>query len=1508
MAGRFVTLPRVLAQQLREAENAIMESRYNDAVVRLGDLLAQASSDSDEDELLSQDFFLDAGESRVVGTPLNKSFKVKIRDMIGGLPSAALETYELRYGPSAGKMLDEAASTRDWTKVREVRRRYFHTQAGYDASWLLAQHEMLEGHPIAASVLLDDVVTVPRAVNRLGNGVVVLHAAACKLAKRTLPAALVGVSGPSGKISVGGVERSGPEDGALSEWLGQFYGSAGKLDAGQLEDYLVFNASKNRNGATSGQIPLSNVRWQLGVTVSAKQEREVNVLSNDLMSAGELPPPSWMPLRVGETLLMRTTEYLVGVDYRTGKRIWLHPFSNTEEEDEEETNESNVFMRKPNAEAELTGFLRQRVWNDLPYGQVTSDGQRVYMLKGLNNLSSMPFGMMAFPGARRSASSGNSLVALELASEGMIKWFQGAISGPDSPLANAFFLGAPLPIEGRLYTMCELAGDIFLICLEPRTGKEIWRQQLAAVESGTINQDRIRRVSGAMLSYEDGFLICPTGAGAMVAVNLGDRTLRWGVNYQRSLSQSALMVGRGNTNDTKKFMQRWFTGTAIISDLSVLVTPVESDRLLGLNLLTGKPLFTPKVRLEMRYLAGIRGDKFFVVGPKVMKAYALSNGSQAWKAGADVFSSGQHVAGQGVFGKDCYLLPTTTREIIKISLKDGSVMNRRVTNYELGNMVAVDGEIITQGPTTLSVAFGERTLAPLVERMLKEDPDNFDAIVRKSELLIQSGEFSEALQLLKKARQAQPENDEVRMLSVTGMLALFRESKSLEPKSVLELSELIDRPSQRVEFNALRLELALANEDYKQVSSLLMELSGVIVSDFKANEVTTQVLGGGTGQVCLLDAWVNGRVREALARIDPELKQDFEVQLEAYLQGMLAGTSERLERILTHFDGVKVAEQIRSVLDQRYLFAKKTALREQNALGHLQPNQTGLGQLSMDRLIMLASTYASGDMFRNAMDVLREIESRSETLSEQEAELIDGIRDQSKRQLDPREWPKDVEAQWSTMNRSGVQLRVSSASAVGRQASSVNVQAGEQFRGWELLAISQNALALRTPNGVEKPLRFTGRQISEKRKIVSVSGGVMVVQTTNEIFAIDLYHAMAGRVDPILWFRSMVGSGLGATSLETTATPFGDQISSYRLKSDNMKDRPEFRVGPILGDRVIVLQGGELLAIGLHSGLNIWQAKTAPENGMLLCDGERVAVVSSSQKETVMYDVVDGRELERMPFEHGESWRAAGQNLLCYQATEQDDVYVVKVFNPFTGKVLLTQKANSSKNPNRDSEANVFICRIFSGHYLAMMSPEGETCVWDLREAREVIRTQVPALEKLGKLRVILLRDLVVLLPGETPSILDRSKLRVLTRRGESHHTVNSAFAFSIKDGSLVWSKQFEQPWGCTSPQAMDTPALLFARMNMKEGDVGKTQSVLEVLALDVNDGNVLLTPEPKQLPDANSQYLDTKLLVNPAALRIEAKFGRGLLLSLSFLQDGDIVESDQPELGPEAFPVDEER
>ena len=1467
--ARFVTAPRILQTRMREAKEAIEESRYNEAVVSLGDLLALVPEPDGEDEFLSQDFFLDAGESKVLGTPFHQSYKRKVRDMIGGLPSAALETYELRYGPVAAKMLDEAASTRDWGRVREVRRRYFHTQAGYDASWLLAQHEMLEGHPIAASALLDDIVTVPRAVNRLGKEVLVLHAAACKLAKRNLPAALVGTSE---KVTIGGVEQSGPKDGEMSDWLGQFYGSTEKLANGQLEEYRIFNASENRNGASSGQMPLSNVRWQLDTTVSPKQQREVNELKKSLASRGQMPLPSWVPLRVGNQLLMRTTEYLVGVDYRTGKRVWLHPWSKAPEEDE--TSEANARIANATSKAsQFSNFLKQRVWNDLPYGQVTSDGERVYIIEGLKKVNSPPRRM--FRGVPTQV-SGNSLVALELESEGILKWFQGNRAGPDSPLANAFFLGPPLPVEGRLYAMCELAGDIFLICLEPQTGNEIWRQQLVAGEFGTINGDAIRRVAGAMLSYQDGLLICPTGAGALVVVNLGDRTLRWGVNYERNATMTRFVQSGGGANMEQLF-KRWFTGTAIVSDLSVLVTPVEADRLFGMNLLTGRPLFTKKSRLEMRYLAGIRGDNFFVVGPGVMKAYSLADGTQAWKTNSDMFASGQQVSGQGVFGNDCYLLPTTTQEIVRISLKDGAVMDRRVTNYELGNMVAVDGEVITQGPTKLSVAFGEGTLVPMVERMLEEDPDNFDALVRKSELLIQSGDISDALNLLAKARLAQPENDEVRMLSVSGMLVRFREQGSFTPQQIEELSRLIDRPSQLVEFTALRLEYAMAAEDDEQIPQLLLELSKLIVREFKPDDSAEGVVGQ-AGRGCRLDAWVNGRVREYLARVGPEASEHFEAQLEAYLK---ATVSQESERLLAHFDGMKSAEVLRVLLDERYQGSGESHLLEMNALGHLRASPAGIRQLSSPRLLMLANAYAKGKMPRNVLDVIRELESRSEDFSVEDSKLIDEIRSTAEQAVVEKEWPSNVKSKWNV-------TRGSAGRYYGNQLKqvSVDVQAGEQFRGYELLATTRS-LQLRGPDGVQKPVSLGGRVLDPNGLRALVSGGVMVVQTKLHLFAIDLAKLYKTSLDPILWFRPILGPAGGAPLLETTSTPFGDQVSNFRMDSPNMSERPEHRVGPILGDRMLVLRGGDLQAINLRTGDEIWQTSAAPKDGFVLSDGQRVAVVSATKKETVFFDIADGRELSRTPFEYGELWRSAGENVLCYQETEQDNVFDVKLVNPFTGKVLLTQKANSGQKPNKDSKTPAFISRFFSGHHLLMMSPGGETFIWDIRGARELVRTQLEPQEKLEKVRVVFLSDLAVVMPSYAAAAVETSKPRLGTAQGNTHHTVNAAFAFSLKKGSLVWSKKFEKPWGCTVAQPMATPAIVLARIDVTY--VGQTEkSELEVLALDAKTGKVLATPEPIAVPSRNSLFMDTQLLVTRAESKVDVLFARSFSLSLDFTNESE--------------------
>ena len=46
--------------------------------------------------------------------------------------------------------------------------------------------------------------------------------------------------------------------------------------------------------------------------------------------------------------------------------------------------------------------------------------------------------------------------------------------------------------------------------------------------------DSRRRLAGASPSLAEGILVCPTSAGAVVAVDLATRTLRWGYQYGRT--------------------------------------------------------------------------------------------------------------------------------------------------------------------------------------------------------------------------------------------------------------------------------------------------------------------------------------------------------------------------------------------------------------------------------------------------------------------------------------------------------------------------------------------------------------------------------------------------------------------------------------------------------------------------------------------------------------------------------------------------------------------------------------------------------------------------------------------------------------------------------------------------------------------------------------------------------------------------------------------------------------
>jgi outer membrane protein assembly factor BamB len=1240
-------------------------------------------------------------------------------------------------------------------------------------------------------------------------------------------------------------------------------------------DYPIFGASPDRNGGSSGQLPLSNKRWDLVTTASPRQERDVRAVNEALIGNGKLPPPSWIPIRVGDHLLMRTTERLVGVDYRTGKRVWTYPWQTASEE----LTEDEQSLDSMQNEKALGDLLMQRVWNDNPYGQISSDGQRVFMLDSLMEVELMPFAALNMQGTRPADGRANTLVALDLETEGKLLWRLGAGVDDGTELSNAFFLGPPLPVAGRLYVIAELAGDIILFCLDPATGKELWRQQLVAVESGGIETDAVRRVSGAVPTYFGGIMICPTGAGAIVAMDLSDRMIRWGVAYNRNVGVNNAMLQRGVALDNAQLLQRWFSGAAVVAENTVLVTPIESDRLLGLDLLTGETRFPDQNRIQFRYLAGARNGHYFVVGPDGVRAHDLSTGRTVWNSPDDLLEAGQVISGVGVFGDGEYLLPTSTNEIIRISLADGTVLGRRQTRYPLGNLVAAGGEIISQGPTKLSVAYGERSLEPLVDQMLATNPQDLDALIRKSELLIERGGRKQALELLDQANRIDPENDEIRMLNVTAMLGQLHDDPTASGELIDKLDSLIERPLQRIEYLSLLARMALEQRQHVVAVDRLIELSALLHSN-PLLEPTAKEISDEAGHQSTLDQWIAARLTDVYQQTTEPERAQINQSLRKFAQAKRHGSTDYLQSIVRIFVAWNGIDAMRVELEKRLRDDSALLQLERVALGVQPPSLAGLQSLSPERLQSLAAAYADANFASDALFVLDQLQDAPETT---DRPAVDQIRTAAQAQLDTSVWPEAVNLNW--------QSRESALRGIGfrQRTSDTKLQAGQQLRGWTLIGDQTSTMALRDRQGLMRRVLVQGvPQRDGSDKFAQISGGFMVVMTTSGLTGIDLFQLFSGNGDAVLWDRSFGGQTSPLARRRRLTTPLDDPVYRYFISTGAVQNPPELRLGPIMGDRVLLLQGGDLVAMDLMTSTTLWRNSNAPQSGDVVSDGNRVAVVSPLDQRIDFFDLQDGRKLASQPWKYGEIWESTGAHLLAYQ--ELAGQVVIRLIDPFTEQVVLEHTTASANR--KQAAAPAAYGRVVAGTYLAVYGSDGQAILWDLRQGREISNTKLTPIADLRGLHVLLLNDKLLMLPQRT---LDQSQQpeapQLQTNFGEDHHAVHAIYAISLTAGNLLWKQEFETPWGCTTTQPFDTPLVLLSRSEATDV-IGSRRKTLEVLALDANHGRPLHPAKSKPVK-ASLNDLETRMTIQPQASRVIATIDSETLL----YQFGDALPPDDAEL-----------
>jgi outer membrane protein assembly factor BamB len=588
--------------------------------------------------------------------------------------------------------------------------------------------------------------------------------------------------------------------------------------------------------------------------------------------------------------------------------------------------------------------LRQRLWHDAAYGLISSDGESVFLVDDLRFATTNYSQAQLLPGrAFRPMNSGfqrsyNQLVALDVKREGSLRWKVGGENGEDEPkLAGAFFMGPPLPLLGQLYAIVEVNRELRLVVLDAETGRQEWTQQIAHVADGpSVVRNRARRLSGATPSFGNGVLICPTSAGAVVALDVTTRSLLWGYAYPLAKPESG---GFGLTSYSGALAapgEVWSDATATIADGSVLLTPVESNLVFCLDLLTGVPKWEPKKRsgelAGMQYVACIHKGNAILVGKHKLIALRLSDGGTVWTSHLQR-SKGEMPSGRGFQTGDSYFLPTTSSELLEVELKSGEITERVKTPRVLGNLLCYNDQVISQGVDRVAAFYQIEPLRRLVAERLAESADDAWALGRQGELLVHDGQKREALTVLRRANELAPRDETVRTLMVSLFLDLLRQDFAEHVTVATTIESQIQLPHQRLEFLRLMAagmeqsgDVAGAAEKYLQLATMQIEN----YDPYAASESPTVIAE--TGRTVRLDRWVQ-------ARLDHIYKGSDKVGQEK----MLAAVRNRdasegeLRQFIKFFGFLPPADQARGQL-ARTLAVSDRALEADLLLARLEKN------------------------------------------------------------------------------------------------------------------------------------------------------------------------------------------------------------------------------------------------------------------------------------------------------------------------------------------------------------------------------------------------------------------------------------------------------------------------------------------------------------------------------------------------------------------------------------------
>ncbi len=890
---QFAYRDRELVVWLSEAEDLINDDQAEAALQRLQRILEH-----------SQDGFLyRAPTSEAVGA------RAEAIRWFEQLDSDVIETYEALYGGAADKQLRDALRSGDLVQFQRISRSSFHTSAGFKATHWLASWWMDHGQYGSAARCWDRLFDSRVHRQRVQRVHRLKAAMAYRLNRQHAKADSILAQVNHGGVLPAAFSGSSPR--AVTR--AAFY----RPSPQKTDQWKSMLGDPSRVSARPGSFPYLRPRWthelltpQSDATPERELRNQMARWNSDQLKEGRPVAVAQYPVAVRGQVVFRDPHGICAVDAKTGDRRWRYDCQTS----------LIKLINQPTRRSRQKTKLVDWIWSgNANWGMLASDGHRVFAVDELeltwNPIQVIQGKVRADPSRERRKS--NRLIALDLKSSGAVAKPLWSVGGrrdsrkAPSTLAGHFFLGPPLPVHGRLYTVTEHNHRIYLHALDPETGGVIWSQGIALVDL-PIHSDRKRYPLSCTPSYSNGIVVCPTQLGVVVAVDETTGDLLWGHYYGDLLPEK--QFGRMPHRHQEVYGHAGFPDVPLIAAGCVVTMPRQSKYIHCLGLADGSRQWRAP-RDDAEYVATISNQTVLVIGRHTCRGLSLSDGSELWSARFGM------CAGRGVQVEQDYVLPLANGSVANFDIDTGRRLGftRTHTDTRMGNLILQDGYIYSLAYDTLAALPQAGLVRDELQSKINRQNATSDEILQAGELELVLGRPEPAKALMKQAlhhRLSDQSTDDAESL-LREALYLQLESEPLDERDesglLSELAEISRTPDQQARYLVLQAEFELRRADYASAVRAALELADLPIR--RPIPLTSQKRFAVTQA-----SWIPHFLSRVLHQADPESAGQIRRIVDDRRDRILAqGNEDDLKRFVATFATFPQANLARLALADNYM-------------------------------------------------------------------------------------------------------------------------------------------------------------------------------------------------------------------------------------------------------------------------------------------------------------------------------------------------------------------------------------------------------------------------------------------------------------------------------------------------------------------------------------------------------------------------------------------------------------